>query len=144
MTENARKEFRFDKIDIFQWYDGMVRAVAASGEQYHLLILVAWDPATNKRTYVLINLEPNVAKQIERLNNWQDEPELEGAWEQINELYRNSITSYDGPVYCLAEEPCAGKEFSAIRVPADLKELTNYELEQTMEPAAQNYWFNVK
>ncbi len=133
----------FDKIEILEWYDGIVRAVGETETEAYLIVLVAWEISSSIKVYALLKLNKITKNEIiKELNATRTKEEN---WEVFNSLFERYIQNYDDKAHLILGEikvnkPC---ELKLIEL-SSIKKLTNYDFEDTMNKNNINFWFNLK
>ena len=134
-----------DEISIIDWYDGAIRGIVKSKDHYFLFLLVAWDPDSQRRAYVVVNLDYATADEMIKLCNAAAEPEGEEKWSQLDQLYDQYLANYKDSAYLLNEEPLATKSFTLTPIPLDnIAELQGFGIEKTLNPKTQTLWFSMR
>lgn len=132
----------FDKIEILEWYDGIVRAIGEAESETYLIVLVAWNMSQSVKLYALVELsEPTKNKMIDELNKTRSKEEN---WEIFNSVFDHYIQSYNGQAYLILGEikenkPCELKILESNHV----KKLINYDFENTMSKNNIDFWFTL-
>ncbi len=133
----------FDKIEILEWYDGIVRAVSETETEAYLIVLVAWEISSSIKVYALLKLNKITKNEIiKELNATRTKEEN---WEVFNSLFERYIQNYDDKAHLILGEikvnkPC---ELKLIEL-SSIKKLINYDFEDTMNKNNINFWFNLK
>jgi len=131
-----------DAISILDWYDGAIRGIAKSQDDYYLFIMVAWDPNSWRRSFVVINLDDATADEMIKLCNAAAEPDGEENWDRLDQVYDQYLANYAGSAYLLNEQPLATKSCTLTPIPLDyIAELRGFDIEKTIDPKAQTFWF---
>jgi hypothetical protein len=146
MTTLEPVEFVPDEISILEWYDGVIRGIAESQAKSYLFTLAAWDMASGRKAYVLINLDPATAADMKLLCKWTlGDPPDEEKWHRFSQTYDQYLRNYKGPAYLSNEQPAATRRITITSITTDhLHELLDYDLEKTMDLRAQSLWFGMQ
>jgi len=145
MSSMKTVDFTFDTITMWDWYDGIVRAIGSHQQRDYLIILAAWDISNARKAYVLVELDNNVASKMKKLEaNSKNTTAKQETWNSFNRLFEEYLRSYKGVVYLTYAEPIASQKFSSIIVNSiHLQKLTNYDLEMTLTETACAFWFDL-
>lgn len=129
----------FNKIEIIEWYDGIVRAISETPSQIYLLVLVSWDIKQQVKLYALIELDEGTKNQIfKELNENRSKEEN---WEAFNSIFNNHIKNYNGGVHLILGEIEKNKLYELKIIATNhIRKLENYELEDTIDKNVIDYW----
>ncbi len=130
----------FNKIEILEWYDGVVRAIGEVETKIYLIVLVAWDMSKSVKLYALIELS-EIAKD-EMMRELNSARSKEENWRAFNSMFDRYIRHYDGEAHLILGEIKENKPYELKTIdPNHIKKLINYEFEDTMSETSVNYWF---
>src|SRR6185436_12006313 len=103
-----------DKIWYIDWYDGVIRGIAKAQDHYYLFTMVAWDPSSRRRAYVILNLDHATADEMIALCKLKVEPEPddEERYSQLDQIYDRYVMNYQNAAYLSNEEPHVTKSFA--------------------------------
>ena len=143
MSTSDSIEFVPNEISVLDWYDGVIRGIAESEGKDYLFIMAAWDWASRRKAFVMINLDPATSSEMKRLCAWKVGEEAdEERWDRFEQLYNQYLADYDGPAYLLSQEPVVANILPMTAIPTDhLDELREYDIENTMDLKAKKLWF---
>lgn len=136
-----------DNIWSIDWYDGVVRGIARSQDHYYLFTMVAWDPDSRRRTYVILNLDHATSDEMIQLckSNPEADSDDEERWSRLDQIYDRYVMNYQNGAYFSHEEPEAAKSFAMTPIPREqVGELQGFDIENTMDPKAQEFWFKMQ
>jgi len=136
-----------DKIWDIDYYDGIIRGIARSQDHYYLFTMVAWDPNSRRRTYVILHLDHATAEELIQLRELKPEAESddEERWGRVDQIYDRYVMDYQNAAYFSNEAPKATKSFAMTPIPRDqIGELRGFDIENTMDSKAQEFWFNLQ
>ncbi len=143
MSSSELMEIRFDNIRIFDWYDGLVRAIGFDGEWNYLIILVAWDKKSDLKIYLLVPLEMETAKRLLELvdQSSRDLPNKQLLWDKLSDGIERFLNNYQGNVYLSTNEPsCETKTLAKAILTSHLSKLSSYSSEKPFEEESIKYW----
>src|ERR1044071_6329250 len=147
MSNSGRMDLVPDKIWHLDWYDGVIRGIAKEQDHYYLFTLVAWNPDSRRRTYVILNLDHSTADEMIPLCKLraEAEPGDEERYSQLNQIYDRYVMSYQNASYFSQEKAEATNSFTMTPIPRDhIPELQGFDIENTMDPKAHELWFNMQ
>jgi hypothetical protein len=145
MVSGQTIEFVFDNVHVFDWYDGIARAIGIQQQEFYLIMLAAWDINKSRKAYVLVNLDKAIAKEIEKHTLENDDIKTKASrWNTINLALETYLNNYSGIVYLTFEEPQLGEPLSLQAINSmHLQKLLEYSIEKTLSPEAIDFWFSV-
>jgi hypothetical protein len=132
----------FSKIEILDWYDGIIRAIGEVENKICLIVLVAWDMKQSVKLYALLELNELTKNEIiSALNGNKSEEEN---WEIFNSVFDHYIQRYNSEAYLIFGEVKKNEPYELKRVDSShIKKLVNYEFEDTMSETNYDYWIKV-
>lgn len=144
MSDTEKRNFTFEEISVWDWYDGIVRATGVFLRQHYFITLAAWDIPKRRKAYVLSHLPTGLAEELKSLENEpQDSASKHEIWDSFTQLFESYIKDYTGLLYLSFDEPQIGYEFaSRIIDPKHFQTLRNYDVEKSVSEAACTYWFS--
>lgn len=132
----------FDKIEILEWYDGVVRAIGETKSGTYLIVLVTWDMSQSVKLYVLIELSELTKKEmIDELNKTRSKEEK---WEIFNSVFDRYLQNYNGQAYLILGEIKEDESYELKMTSSNhVKKVVNYDFENTMSKANIDSWFKL-
>lgn len=132
----------FNKLEVLDWYDGVIRAVGFAETGCYLIILVAWDMNQPAKLYVLVHLSEAEQQEIfEALNSAHPK---EKNWEEFESMFDRFIQTYADKAYTFLGDVEAGKSYTLRGVKSDkLRSLASYDFEATLNEANIYSWFDL-
>lgn len=132
----------FNKIEILDWYDGIIRAIGEVEDEFYLIVLVAWDMRQPVKLYVLLELnELTRSEIIDELNGSRSKEEN---WEIFNSIYDRYVQNYDGVAYLILGEVKKKESYKIKMIDSSyIKKLANYEFEDTMSENNIDFWLKI-
>jgi hypothetical protein len=146
MSYTETRNFTFDEISVWDWYDGIVRATGTSLGRPYFITLAAWDSAGRRKAYLLSELHAGLADKLKSLEGETNDAETkQKTWDSFTRLFENYLQDYTGALYLSLEEPEVGREISSRSIDTKhLRTLRNYNVEMTVSEDACTYWFDSK
>ena len=147
MSNSGGTDLVADKIWQIDYYDGVIRGIAKAQDHYYLFTLVAWDPDSRRRAYVILNLDHTTADEMIRLCELKPEAESddEERWRRVDQIYDHYIMHYQNAAYLSNEEPKVTETVAMTSIPIDhITELRGFDIENTMDSRAQELWFTMQ
>jgi hypothetical protein len=89
-------------IEIFEWYDGIVLGLAHSGSSRFLVCLLAFDPNTKRKLYLLISLSQEQENKMRTLFKSQGP-------QAFDKQVLSEMLAQDAIIYLTTSEPEEGK-----------------------------------
>ena len=127
-------EISFDEINIFDWYDGIVRGIGKTKDNFYLIALNEWD-CSKHRAYVFLDLDKDTASRFQTiLDKPKSEATIEANWKELNSIWDDYIRAYQGNIYLSAVEPSEQVEIN-LEITNDaecLSRITEYDIEKTI------------
>ncbi len=75
----------------------------------------------------------------------EPEPGDEERYSQLDQIYDRYVMDYQDAAYFSHQEPGAAKSFAMTPIARDrIGELRGFDIENTMNPTAQEFWFNLQ
>ena len=139
-------EIRFDNICVFDWYDGLVRAIGFKGDRAYLIILAAWDKKGELKIYLLIPLGGETARGLLELVEQcsRDLPSKQLLWDKLSDSVEMTLKNYQGNIYLSTREPtCEVNTLATVIVRSHLSKLSNYSYETLFEEDSIKYWRSI-
>ena len=145
MSDTETRNFTFDEISVWDWYDGIVRATGVSLHQPYFIILAAWDMAARRKAYLLSDLPPGLAEDLKSLEvASQDSTTKQVTWDSFTQLFEGYLQARTGTLYLSFDEPEVGRVISSRLIDTKhLRTLRNYDVEQAISEEACTYWFDL-
>ncbi|HEX8267286.1 MAG TPA: hypothetical protein VF596_17945 [Pyrinomonadaceae bacterium] len=132
----------FNKIEILDWYDGIIRAIGEVEDEFYLIVLVAWDMKQPVKLYVVLELnELTKSEIIDELNGSRSKEEN---WEIFNSIFNRYVQNYNGVAYVILGEVKKNESYRIKTIDSShIKKLANYEFEDTMSENNKNFWLKI-
>lgn len=132
----------FDKIEILEWYDGVVRAIGEVESETYLIVLVAWNMSQSVKLYTLVELSELAKKEM--VNELNSARSKEENWEIFNSVFDRYIQNYNGKAYLTLGEIKENKPNELEIIESNhINKLINYDFEDTMDGNSIDFWFNL-
>lgn len=132
----------FNRIEILDWYDGIIRAIGEVENKTYLIVLVAWDIKQLVKLYALLELDELTKNEIIRALNGNRSKEEN--WEIFNSVFDHYIQHYDSEASLILGEIKKNESYEPKMIDSNhIKKLVNYEFEDTMSETNINYWLKV-
>lgn len=137
------EEFIFEKIEVLEWYDGIVRGIGAGRERYYLITLAAWKIDENKRLYLILDLDEESKRRIAATFEGKQSKEMN--WETFGAVFDEFVGSYTGRVQMIYGDLVVGETYKGKDAdPSFLNKLTPYDVQDTLQSANITFWFGQK
>jgi hypothetical protein len=130
----ASIEISFDEINIIDWYDGIVRGIGKTKDNFYLIALNEWD-CSRHRAYLFLDLDENTAYGFQTILDKPNKKETKEAdWKELNSIWDDYVRAHQGNIYLSAVMP---RE----KVPLNLEitndtecliRITEYDIEKTI------------
>lgn len=137
-------DIRLDKLQVFDWYDGLVRGVAVDASIYYLLILVGWRIRQGRKLYAVLALRdnPNTTRLLKSLVDVESKVATD--WSEINKAYDECIREFEGPIGMITGEISQGQTFAMKEISdnAALEGLAQYDLQDAIDSDSAERWFD--
>lgn len=98
------KKVCFESIDIIEWYDGVVRAIAKTSTENYLIVLIKWELKKTNKIYALFELNGITLSEFRNCFLESSEKTKEDMWKQFETFFDSFISSYKGNIYLLEAE----------------------------------------
>lgn len=124
-------EILFEEINIIDWYDGIVQAIAKDSAKSYLIILVKWDMKHSEKHFILLELETNDSTKLMDCFSKESKSTLEENWIKFTRIYDDFIQNYQKEVYFLSREPKINESYSAkiVKFEDYLSRIINYDIQ---------------
>ena len=91
---------RIDGLNIFDWYDGVILAVATASEREFLVNTAAYNMSTGERVYLLLEIDRPTATILKAaLSTTQSREEN---WAEFSKTHSELLRSHAGSIYITA------------------------------------------
>lgn len=133
-------KINIDSLEIIEWYDGPVTAVAGCDNFNFLVVLIACKLPEDERIYVILSIDDtSVRNLLQSLEGDRplDTEEWKAVMEQLNQLLRE----YRGDVYLTEEDPEQGKTINIYLDPSLVPfDLVPYDSESAFDDQRFETW----
>lgn len=127
-----KEDFVFEKIEVLEWYDGIVRAVGIGHGRWSLIALIAWEIKENRKLYVVLDLDENTKENLRF--SLEDEGSKEANWQAFNTAFDEFIKGYKSAVYVIQGDLVVGEKYEGVRVNAAfLSEIIPFNVENALQ-----------
>jgi hypothetical protein len=95
----------FNEINIFDWYDGIIRGIGKTKDKLYLIALKEWDGYKHK-SYLFLDLDEDTASRFQTiLDKPKSEATIEANWKELNSIWDDYVGDYQGEIYLSDIEP---------------------------------------
>jgi hypothetical protein len=134
-----KENIHIDSTEIFEWYDGIVLGLARMQDVYFLACLLAFDPGTKRKRYLLISLSQEQSQRLRTLFN-------ENGLQAFNKLVISEIVAHSANLYLTSTEPEEGKTVTLTLIDADqriqLQNLSFPLIDDAVDPSVILQWLD--
>lgn len=129
----------FDDIEIFEWYDGLVLGLTRAEDTHFLACLLAFDPDTKRKQYLLASLSQEQTNQLRALFQ-KHGPQA------FNRSALSEIVTQNANLYLTSTEPEKNKQVTLKIIDAaqrvKLQDLSFPLIDVAVSPSAISQWLD--